>query len=624
MDGAHRGRLGLPAFHENTWEAGLERLFLGYAMAGEEDGLFKGRLPYGEMEGQETRILGCFSDFVGALFSLTEGLTNPQTLETWAGYLRQLVEKIFAPDETTDRDLEVIRGALNQLEVFFSVEGAGFRETVNLRVIRWLLEGFFQKEGYGFGFMTGGVTFCAMLPMRSIPFKVIVLAGMNDDAYPRETKVLGFDLMARNPRPGDRSRRHDDRYLFLEALLSARQKVLISYVGQSIRDNSPRPPSVLVTELTDYVTQNFKPAEGGRDSWLVHRHRLQSFSPHYFKKDTRLFSYSHERCELARALAEPRQDPPSFITRGLTAPPEEARVVALSELVQFFTHPCRFLLNRRLDLYLREDSLLLEDEEPFEVKNLERYVLENDLLEQRLAGRELGECRAVKKASGVLPPGAPGGIVYEKLTRGIEAFARKTEAFLKKGPLPPAPLNLEISGFRLTGELRGIYPERMLSYRYARVKAKDRIGAWIRHLALNAFKEPSYPKNTLFMGLVKTPDGPAWAGWEFSPVEGVEAVLSQLLETYWKGLRRPLHFFPESSWAYAYQRLQKGKTEEEALEAARRSWEGGDFARGEKQDAYYDLCFRTGAPLDEAFQKLSERVFGPLMAHLNSRESKSI
>jgi len=112
---------------------------------------------------------------------------------------------------------------------------------VGLPLIREYLKNRLDQEGVGGGFLTGGLTFCALLPMRSIPFRVICLLGMNDDAYPRPTRPLGFDLLAARPRPGDRSRRKDDRYLFLEALVSARDKLIICYQGRSVQDNSFRP-----------------------------------------------------------------------------------------------------------------------------------------------------------------------------------------------------------------------------------------------------------------------------------------------------------------------------------------------------------------------------------------------
>ena len=119
---------------------------------------------------------------------------------------------------------------------------------------------------------------------------------------PGRPNPSGFDLMAKNPQPGDRSRRNDDRYLFLEVLLSARERLHISYVGQSIQDNSPRPPSVLVSELLDYLEAGYRISGREIRGQIIRRHRLQAFSPEYFKKspDGRFFSYSTENFEAAR------------------------------------------------------------------------------------------------------------------------------------------------------------------------------------------------------------------------------------------------------------------------------------------------------------------------------------
>src|SRR6185369_3591007 len=142
-------------------------------------------------------------------------------------------------------------------------------EKVDLSVVRAWLSSKLSEEEKGFGFLTGSVTFCAMLPMRSIPFRVVALIGMNDKAFPRQSRPPSFDLIARHPQRGDRSLRDEDRYLFLECLLSARDYLYISYVGQSVKDNSAIPPSVLVSELLDVVGESFT---------ALTRHRLQPFS----------------------------------------------------------------------------------------------------------------------------------------------------------------------------------------------------------------------------------------------------------------------------------------------------------------------------------------------------------
>ncbi|MFH1124424.1 MAG: exodeoxyribonuclease V subunit gamma, partial [Pseudomonadota bacterium] len=251
IDAESRTQLDLPPFAENTWRAGLDRLLMGYAMAGEDEKMFGPVLPYDHMEGEETAVLGVLVDFAERLFNHVSSLARPKSLEGWSGALTEILEGFFLADDKSEQEMLTLRRSLGGLAR--TQELALFSREIDIRVIRYHLAQVLARSGFGYGFMTGGVTFCAMLPMRSIPFKVICLVGMNDDAYPRESKPLSFDLMAKHPRPGDRSRRHDDRFLFLEALLSARERLYVSYVGQDIQDNSRLQPSVLVSELMDYL-----------------------------------------------------------------------------------------------------------------------------------------------------------------------------------------------------------------------------------------------------------------------------------------------------------------------------------------------------------------------------------
>src|SRR5207249_3253158 len=131
-------------------------------------------------------------------------------------------------------------------------------KAVALDVVAAQLEDSLEESSSGAGFLSGQLTFCALKPMRSVPLKVVCLLGLNDTAYPRHDRPPGFDLVAQHPQRGDRNIRDSDRALFLEALLSAREVFYLSYIGQSLRDNNPLPPSVLVSELLDYVGQNFQ------------------------------------------------------------------------------------------------------------------------------------------------------------------------------------------------------------------------------------------------------------------------------------------------------------------------------------------------------------------------------
>jgi exodeoxyribonuclease V gamma subunit len=436
---------------------------------------------------------------------------------------------------------------------------------------------------------------------------------MDGNSYPRQAKAPDFDLIAKHPKPGDRSARNDDRYLFLEAIISAREKLTISYTGQSSQDNSTIPPSVLVSELMDYINQAFAlPQVDGADA-LVIRHRLQPFSPAYFKGDRNLFSYSDGRLQEARCVLKEKTHPALFVSEALAPPEEELRNINITQLCRFFGNPTRFFLDKRFGITIEEKSSLLEETETFELSGLEKYSLEQDLLESRMAGRELAGLFPSLKASGKLPHGAPGESALINSSQAVEAFARQMELYTLRQELEPLEIDLHISDFTITGRISSIFPERMVRYRYAKLKAKDHLSLWIQHLVLNVLEKPGYPRKSMIAGS----SSGKWYALEYAPIENSREVLEYLLQEYWNGLVKPLHFFPETSLQYAQLVLQKDKLPEEALRKAEATWTGSDFNRGEGEDPHFQLCFKSTNPLDAEFERLAEAIYGPLLASQN-------
>ena len=618
IDGEHKDQLGLPPFPQNTWRAGLERLLLGFAMPGREEKLFSGILPYDDVEGGQTRILGSLMEFAETLIERTASLGRLKTLAAWQKELSELLDDFFEPGEEGGREILLIRRILDETSQAGNL--ALFDEAVPLRIVLSCIEQRLDQAGFGFGFMTGGVTFCAMLPMRSIPFSVICLLGMNGDAYPRQSKALGFDYMAKYPRRGDRSRRSDDRYLFLEAVLSARKILYISYVGRSIQDNSSIPPSVLVSEVMDYVEQGFEVSEHNIREHLHTMHRLQAFSPEYFKNHPKLFTYSPENHEIAQTIKAGRKGGAAFLSAGLPESGEAWGKASLRGLWEFFSNPAKYLLNRRLGLQLEEGHAMTEEREPFEVQGLEQYLLEETMLRRRLQGRALKEHFRFALASGSLPHGTVGQCVYESLSPGVEQFARTLMSLMGEEGLEPLDFEIDAGGLLLTGSVDHIFRDRMIRFRYARVKGRDLLTTWIHHVALNCARPAGYPDRTLLAALSgKSGKERKEVHYEYAPLEGGKVFLEALMKRYWEGLKSPLRFFPESSWKYAELRLGKDKSREAALEKARRTWEGDEWVRGEAKNPYYQLCFREQDPIDNTFEEIALEIFEPLLKHLREK-----
>ncbi len=610
IDADSRSELDLPAFTENTWTFGLERLLLGYAMPN-QDQLYQGILPLDAVEGQDSAILSQLLEFTDALFAAAGSLNNALPPAQWVATLQVLLAQFFAQDLDSQNELQRIRDALKQFANDTLM--ARFDTPLSPQVVQDWLASALEHSDHPSGFINGKVTFCAMLPMRSIPFKVIALLGMNDRAYPRSQRAPGFDLIAQQPRRGDRSRRHDDRYLFLETLLSARDTFYLSYQGQSIRDNSAQPPSVLISELLNYLEQGFQPSKpktGSILDQLITQHPLQAFSPSYFstppESDARLFSYAQEYTPAAQQLLAQRKPLAPFIAPPLNPPEASWRQITAQQLVRFFQNPSRYLLQQRLDIYPEQQNAPLEEQEPLEFIGLDKYQLDTHLLEKALNNEELINYYPVVKASGQLPPDPIGRIHYDKLCGDIENFAEQLRPLLTE-QLAPLEVTLNLGNTRLSANFSRIYTQGLLFYRPAKLKSKDLLNAWIYHLLLQdsppAKNRQTYPRTTHLLGTDQHV--------QFAPVNHSRLLLGALIKLYLQGLSAPLTFFPDTSLAYA-EKLFHQKDPEAALKAAESAWLGGWYA-GESDDAHYRLCFRQGLTLDKSFQSTAKTVFMPLL-----------
>lgn len=607
VDAEDRAGRELPRVPDHTWRAGLDRLLLGYALPGGGSRLFAGVLPYDEVEGNSAAVLGRLVAFAEALFGAAADLRSSRSVPAWADRLRRLVADFFDPDDRAEEERGRLLAAIAAMEAH--ARQAEFAGDVSLRLVRSCLQGLIEGDGGRSPLAAGTVTFCGLVPARGIPFAVVCLVGMNDGAFPRVQRTIGFDLMHEEPRQGDRSRRQDDRSLFLEALLAARRVFYVSYVGQHIRENSPLPPSVLVSELLDYLDRGFLGPDPSRPirGQLVTRHPLQPFSPRYFRGDGPLFSFAADLCEASRAAAGERGGRLPFLRTPLPEPPAEWREVTLEQLIRFFTQPTRYLVRERLGIRLEEDEGLLETREPFALDSLSGYLLRQSLLDGRLQGAPREDIHAAARAGGLLPHGQVGLVLLGLEASRVERFARRVEARQPPERREAIPVDLDLGPIRLRGRLADLGEPGRFAYRFAKTKVKDRIGLWIHHLLLNRLAPPGILPESLWLG--------EEGAIHLTPVANAEAELRRLADLYWAGLSQVLHLFPESSYAYAA-RVHKDGNLGAALREAYKAWEENEFTeRGEETDPYHHLVFRGVDPLDEEFFTLAETVFLPLLAH---------
>ncbi len=291
----HKKALGLPELSENTWQAMLDRLLMGYAVGSDAD-FVDGVLPYKDIEGAAALALGGLCDFMALLFKASQELKQAKTLKNWHNQLSYYADQLLVNVDPIE--LQQLKELLGELSADVA---SVHHDTVELQVIVSWMEGTVSERKSSNGFLRGQLTFCSMLPMRSIPFKVIALLGINDGEFPKIDRNPTFDLLSQHYHKGDRSRRADDRYQFLEILLSARQRLIMTYIGQSISQNTPIPPSVIISELLEVL----------QDSYALEnptiKEPLQAFSSRYFDgSSAQLINYSASDLETANAIAAPK------------------------------------------------------------------------------------------------------------------------------------------------------------------------------------------------------------------------------------------------------------------------------------------------------------------------------
>lgn len=676
IDREHRLEHGQPGYLENTWRFGLDRLLLGFAMPGEGRRFFGGVLPYDEVEGGASGLLGRFADFCETLFARLRRLAAPRTLPAWRDELSSLLTALTAVDEQSAWLQQELRDVCDRLVA--CGEAAGFTGLVAPDVLPALLEAGLPADRPAAGFLTGAVTCCAMVPLRSIPFRVVCLLGLDDGAFPRTVTRLGFDKLATARRLGDRDPREEDRFLFLEALLSARERLIITYTGRGIHDNAVLPPAVPVGELLDVLAASFESGdEGGpgvRGQVLI-EHPLQPFSPRCFaapaaapaavaarpqpscaeqagSRDVpdggsagRPQSFDRRYLAGARMLCGERQEPPPFFSGPL--PPDAAGgrdhgdpagSVTIDELVRFLAGPARYLCERRLGLRLVQEEDVVADREPITPDGLERWVLASRLLEAKLAGEQLQATLQAARGSGALPLGRPGECLFADLDGQVEPIHRRV-ASLRRGTPRAVALSTTLRHGALLGTISGIWEPGLVVSQLSHIRGKHLLGFWVRHLALELAGEevPSHlvgrpAKGELIHHVLRPPTGPgpgSRSGDGAGDGGASAALLDELLALYHRGLTGPLLFFPETSRAYAEARRKSGGGEEgacsAAVAAAARAWED------EAADPYLARIFGTAQPYEPgfvlhgfaagpgaSFHDLAVRVWDPLLERLET------
>ncbi|SDX85101.1 DNA helicase/exodeoxyribonuclease V, gamma subunit [Allochromatium warmingii] len=650
LSATHRASLGLPAgLEQNTWRFGLRRLLLGFASGAA--GAWREIEPHDEVGGLEAALLGPLTLLLDRLELTWQQLREARAPTAWVALMSELLETFFM--EVSDSDGVILARMLAELDAWAEdcAQGGLGEEPIALEIFREALLARLDQPNLNQRFLAGEVNFATLMPMRAIPFRQIWLLGMNDQDYPRRQIPADFDLMIGDYRPGDRSRREDDRYLFLEALLSARDKLVIGWVGRSIRDNSERPPSVLVGQLRDHLAAGWQlpPHHSGSvPQALTTEHPLQPFGRAYFTAHATaehapaLFTYAREwRAVHTPPLANNTAPLPLWVP---DAP------LDLEQLSRFLREPITQFFKQRLGITKPDAAIAVCDVETFDLDGLENWAIKDelmtDLFEPDLTDAELTDRLQTRiariQAQGRLVAGELGQALGRQVIEYLPKLYTDWNAALAEWPQRcEQPLLVQLELVRADAVLKledRLTDLRMGETGYGQIilsasglinnksdtdskyKWRTILPAWVQHLAAQC---SGLPVTTLLLtpsGILRLPP--------FKPDDS-QAHLTTLLSAWWVGMSEPLPLALNSAMIWI-KKDGPAHCSDDFDPTALPAWNAAvkAFETDLKYDAYVRRCYPTFEALWSAgefavwAQRLYHRLHTTVHAVVNKAQGK--
>jgi exodeoxyribonuclease V gamma subunit len=723
LDARQRGRFGLESFGQNTWAAGLDRMLLGVTMDSEGEYYIGTALPLDEVDSGDVDLVGRIAELVARVATVSQAVTGTdrRPLSWWMDTCRDALESLtsVAPadawqsahaygelarlaEQADSAGREGEHGMGDSRGFGDSGDSRGFGDSgdsggsagsggsgdsggadgLALADVRALLADAFKGRATRANFRTGTLTMCTMLPMRSVPHRVICLLGVDDATFPRHRVSDGDDISALDPWIGDRDPRSEDRQLLLDAVMAAEEKLIMIYSGIDARTGASKPVAVPVGELLDALEETARTVDDRpvREA-ISTRHTLQPFDRGNFAAQHDLAGHDHagqhpaeqdpagqhpaeqDPAEQDPAGQDPagqdpagqdpvgqhpaRHRPFSFdraALRGAIAAAAERRApvdpfaatdlpqlppvedVSLGELIRFFQHPAKALLRLRAQLYQAEDDEVVIEQIPIAPNGLDTWSIGNRLLQRHLDGISLSRLAGAEWRRGDLPPRELGAKTLRPIGNEVTSLAATARPFLLGEPTAH-DVEIHLDGRALTGTVASVHENRIVTVLYSWLGAKHRLQAWIQLLALTAMApEIGWQAVTIGRGgrSVLGPVGDTFA----------RRVLDDLIILYDIGRNEPLPFAPKTSAQYARIRMED-KSVTALHGVLEREWRG-DRKRSGERDADYARFFPESVtellaarsrdadvrpPLGEPsrFGSIARRVWQPLLSCEESR-----
>ena len=591
-----------------SWMYGLERILLGYAIKGGDEFQLEhySTYPLDIIEGSDAEELLQFKAFIDHLILNLNHRIHDRPLSEWKTFIEDTIDNLLAVNEKSETEVKYIQQHLLAIEQM----NHWLEEPISFDVFqKSFLDALFSNPRGG-NFITGGITFCSMIPMRSIPFKVTAMLGLNGDKFPRTDNPIAFNLIDIEYKRGDRNTKNNDKYLFLETILSARKHLYLSYIGNSTKDNSSYNPSLLIEELIAYIETGCSGISSNEkiQDYFIQKHPLHAFSQKYFDKSSTLFTYISEDNDKQKHEIE---------IKSQVENNEELKTLNLQDLISFFENPFQYYYNKKLQIYFRDDPSLLPESEIFETDKLLEYFIKTDLFKYK---NNIEEYTKKAKKTGALPLANMAPIITNEAFSEIEEIRNQYHEYTDGKEAKSFHLDMKFGNITLKSSISPIYNKKYICTNVSgeSSKAKYLLKAWLPHLVIMASQQKF---DSIF--IAKYYENPLVFEHNLINPEKAQEILGQLIQIYLEGHKRITAFMPQIGYNLA-KSLKANKGNETKIEKnlessfnKLHSLDTPDYTTGiydpyiqkESEMAY----FENRKEIKKDLQKISQLLFSTLI-----------
>ncbi|MCK4707134.1 MAG: exodeoxyribonuclease V subunit gamma, partial [Gammaproteobacteria bacterium] len=550
------------------------------------------------MSQQEYQSLGQLQKFLDELSSWSKRLSKPVELQQWQQNINELIETFLQLDDDEEWLIKPLRDEIANWQQQATL--AKFDEALDAGLIHYILQNAITQGSAQHYYLSGGINFCNLIPMRTLPFKVVCLIGMGDGRFPRNEIPLQLDLISMHPKKGDRSRREDDRYMFLQSLLSAQDRLYISYVGQNKKDDSAIEPSVVVTELMDYIEQT----TGLRQP--IVKTALQAFSDKNFEQG----SYAKQWQISAENIS------PQPFSQTIESTEFDTNI-SLDELIKFYKNPAKYFMQQRLNMSLNDYAEGIQDDEIFSLDPLQRYALNAKLLNELFDNKKPQAGKYLN--SGELAEQNSGMVQFDELQQKAEEDYSRISSHPQFSGLTHFDGSLKLQNIEISGRVFSFSEQGLLQINQSSLKGKHVFSLWIHHCFLCVLEKIEFCE-FYYKDQYKNDK---LSGFPVLSKEQAADVLEQLVEGFNQGKNKALEFYVDTS--FEYEKIVKSKDKATALEKIKSLWQVDDFNPFyEAQDIYLQTSLKNSVYNEENFSpeffKNSSHFMSPLIDMLEHKK----